>query len=111
MEPITTEFLEWLAEKGQHLIENQPSCLASIRCYFTDVAILRKWIDDLHFEVSPFFVDIIQSESGPVADDWKKIDTNLGYSKEHWAVYILVLEKYLKNIPPGESEIHILQKG
>ena len=45
------------------------------------------------FDVSPKFVDIINSSCAPTVDDFKELIKEYGYSKDHWAIYVCIMEK------------------
>ena len=50
-------------------------------------------IKSMQFEVPPPFLKIISSAFAPTADDFKEITQELGNSKDHWAVYVVLMEK------------------
>ena len=93
MEPISSEFLNLLSEAAYHLVVVDPSCAAVFRTFFNDVTIVREWIDSMKFEVSHKFPYIITSSHAPTAEDFREIIQEYGYSKIHWTIYVLIMEK------------------
>ena len=94
MEPLTSwQFLDYLSERAYRLVRVDPACPDAYRCYFHDEVIFRGWIDTMLFDVSPKFVDIINSSCAPTVDDFKELIKEYGYSKDHWAIYVCIMEK------------------
>ena len=93
MEPISLHSLDYLLERAYHLVRVDLSCSTVFRTYFHDDVILRKWIDSIHIEISPKFLDIINSSCAPTADDFKELIEEYGYAKDYWTIYVLIMEK------------------
>jgi len=93
MEPITRQFLDYLTERAYRLVQNDPLCSPAIGTLFRTDTIIREVIDTMQFEVSQPFLKIINSSCPPSADNFKETIQELGYSRDHWAIYVIIMEK------------------